>query len=44
MLKRVVADVDVADDVEAALLQRVHEVDEGAARPRIRHQQQDLTT
>ena len=42
MLERAVADVDVADDVEAALLEGVDEVDQGAARPRVRHQEQHL--
>ena len=42
VLERSVADVDVAEDVEAALLQRVHKVDQRARGPRVRHQQQHL--
>ena len=42
VLERAVADVDVADDIEAALLEGVDEVDQRAARPRVRHQQQHL--
>ena len=34
--------MDVADDVEAALLEGVDKVDQRAARPGVRHQQQHL--
>ena len=34
--------MDVADDVEAALLEGVDKVDQRAARPRVRHQEQHL--
>ena len=39
-----VADDDVTDDVEAALLERVDEVDEGAAASRVLDQEEHLRT
>jgi hypothetical protein len=44
VLQRFVADVHVSEDVEAALLERVHKVDEGAAASRVCHQEKHLRT